>query len=447
MEDVIKIKGGRKVVVQKKVFPGYLFVRMALDDDSWIVVATRSVTGFVGNGARPTPLYAPRRSRTSSAPARRKRPVPRRRSARRLVRGRQAGAGHLGRARSPSSTARSPTSSVAAFEADGARQHLGGRTLPSSSNWDGWRKPRVATPATRARRRTRRSPAGRRPRRRYPAPRRRSDPRMAKKKLAAIVEDPDPGPPGHPRRRRWVRRSVRTASTSWTSARRTTPPQTENRPRRGHPADLDLRGPVTTFVTKTPPTPFLLRQAGIGRSGEPARTDKAGRVASDQVRRIAETKMPDLNAVDLGGGLAQVHEHARSDGHQGHQLVRGSISVAGPNRARAASTTPAGGPRRWTIGCWRGSSAKGTTMAKPGKKTVDALVATTAEQIFAPTEALEFVKSMATRNFDESVGSGDPPRRRPPQGRPDDPAARCRCRTAPARLGAGRGVRRRRRRP
>ena len=57
MEDVIEFKGGRKVVVQKKVFPGYLLVRMALDDDSWYVVRnTPGVTGFVGNGARPTPL-------------------------------------------------------------------------------------------------------------------------------------------------------------------------------------------------------------------------------------------------------------------------------------------------------------------------------------------------------------------------------------------------------
>src|SRR4051795_10694581 len=57
MEDVIEFKGGRKVVVQKKVFPGYLYVRMDLDDDSWYVVRnTPGVTGFVGNGARPTPL-------------------------------------------------------------------------------------------------------------------------------------------------------------------------------------------------------------------------------------------------------------------------------------------------------------------------------------------------------------------------------------------------------
>lgn len=57
MEDVIDFKGGRKVVVQKKVFPGYLLVRMDLDDNSWYVVRnTPGVTGFVGSGAKPTPL-------------------------------------------------------------------------------------------------------------------------------------------------------------------------------------------------------------------------------------------------------------------------------------------------------------------------------------------------------------------------------------------------------
>jgi transcriptional antiterminator NusG len=57
LEDVIEFKNGKKVVVQKKVFPGYLLVRCDLDDDSWYVVRnTPGVTGFVGLGARPTPL-------------------------------------------------------------------------------------------------------------------------------------------------------------------------------------------------------------------------------------------------------------------------------------------------------------------------------------------------------------------------------------------------------
>lgn len=57
MEDVIEFKNGKKQVVSRKVFPGYLLVRIELDDDSWYVVRnTPGVTGFVGLGARPTPL-------------------------------------------------------------------------------------------------------------------------------------------------------------------------------------------------------------------------------------------------------------------------------------------------------------------------------------------------------------------------------------------------------
>ena len=59
MEDVMEIKSGKKQVVQKKVFPGYLLVKMLYDNDSWYVVRnTPGVTGFVsaGTGSKPTPL-------------------------------------------------------------------------------------------------------------------------------------------------------------------------------------------------------------------------------------------------------------------------------------------------------------------------------------------------------------------------------------------------------
>jgi transcription termination/antitermination protein NusG len=57
MEDVVEFKGGKKVVVQKKVFPGYLLVRCYLDDDSWYVIRnTPGVTGFVGLSSTPSPL-------------------------------------------------------------------------------------------------------------------------------------------------------------------------------------------------------------------------------------------------------------------------------------------------------------------------------------------------------------------------------------------------------
>ena len=57
MEDFVEFKGGKKQVVQKKVFPGYLLVRCRLDDDSWYVIRnTPGITGFVGQGSKPSPL-------------------------------------------------------------------------------------------------------------------------------------------------------------------------------------------------------------------------------------------------------------------------------------------------------------------------------------------------------------------------------------------------------
>jgi transcriptional antiterminator NusG len=60
MEEVVEFKGGRKQIVQRKVFPGYLLVRCFMDDESWYCIRnTPGVTGFVGQsrqGQKPTPL-------------------------------------------------------------------------------------------------------------------------------------------------------------------------------------------------------------------------------------------------------------------------------------------------------------------------------------------------------------------------------------------------------
>jgi large subunit ribosomal protein L11 len=70
-----------------------------------------------------------------------------------------------------------------------------------------------------------------------------------------------------------------------------------------------------TFITKTPPTPFLLKQAAkVEKGAENARTDTVGTVTRAQVRQIAETKMPDLNAIDIDGAMEQVAGTARSMG-------------------------------------------------------------------------------------------------------------------------------------
>jgi len=56
-EDVVEMRGGRKVVSSKRFFPGYILVEMNMTDHAWHVVKnTPKVTGFVGAGAKPTPL-------------------------------------------------------------------------------------------------------------------------------------------------------------------------------------------------------------------------------------------------------------------------------------------------------------------------------------------------------------------------------------------------------
>ena len=70
-----------------------------------------------------------------------------------------------------------------------------------------------------------------------------------------------------------------------------------------------------TFITKTPPTPVLLRQAAGVEKGSPTpRRETVAKVTKAQLREIAQTKMPDLNAIDEEGAMAQVAGTARSMG-------------------------------------------------------------------------------------------------------------------------------------
>lgn len=56
-ERKIKIKNGKRVEIEEKIFPGYILVEMTVTDDSWYVVRnTPNVTGFVGSGTTPTPI-------------------------------------------------------------------------------------------------------------------------------------------------------------------------------------------------------------------------------------------------------------------------------------------------------------------------------------------------------------------------------------------------------
>ena len=70
-----------------------------------------------------------------------------------------------------------------------------------------------------------------------------------------------------------------------------------------------------TFVLKTPPAPDLLRKAaGIDKGSATAKRATVGQVTRDQVRQIAEIKMPDLNVNDVEAGMKVIEGTARSMG-------------------------------------------------------------------------------------------------------------------------------------
>jgi len=70
-----------------------------------------------------------------------------------------------------------------------------------------------------------------------------------------------------------------------------------------------------TFITKTPPAAVLIKEAaGLAKGSPEPNRNKVGRITKDQVRQIAETKLPDLNANDLDQASKIIEGTARSMG-------------------------------------------------------------------------------------------------------------------------------------
>lgn len=68
-EEVVEIKDAKRKVVQRKVYPGYVMIKMIMNDKTWYVVRnTRGVTGFVGPGSKPIPLTDEEGTATWSGP-------------------------------------------------------------------------------------------------------------------------------------------------------------------------------------------------------------------------------------------------------------------------------------------------------------------------------------------------------------------------------------------
>ena len=70
-----------------------------------------------------------------------------------------------------------------------------------------------------------------------------------------------------------------------------------------------------TFITKTPPAPVLIKKAcGIESGSDKPNKNKVAKITKEQVRKIAETKMPDLNASSVESAMSMIAGTARSMG-------------------------------------------------------------------------------------------------------------------------------------
>ena len=92
----------------------------------------------------------------------------------------------------------------------------------------------------------------------------------------------------------------------------------ETEPMRGTivPVEITIYEDRTfSFVTKTPPAAELIKKAaGLSKGSAVPHTDKVGKISKDQIREIATTKLPDLNATDIDAAMKIVEGTARSMG-------------------------------------------------------------------------------------------------------------------------------------
>src|SRR6201989_2272126 len=92
--------------------------------------------------------------------------------------------------------------------------------------------------------------------------------------------------------------------------------RTQGQPGMIIPVEITVYGDRSfTFITKTPPAAVLLKKAaGLDKGSASSKKTKVGKVTKDQVRQIAETKMPDLNAANIDGAMKMIAGTARSMG-------------------------------------------------------------------------------------------------------------------------------------
>ena len=153
-----------------------------------------------------------------------------------------------------------------------------------------------------------------------------------------------------------------------------------------------------TFITKTPPAAELIKKAaGLQKGSGVPHKEKVGKLTKDQVREIATTKMPDLNANDDGG---------RDEDRRGHRPLHGRRIVDQPRWSTGPHPSTSEQP-------WQGRAGPLTTPGQPRtkrepvmqrSKTYRAATDTYDKaEVYAPLAAIKIAKGTSKKKFDETV--------------------------------------------
>ena len=159
-----------------------------------------------------------------------------------------------------------------------------------------------------------------------------------------------------------------------------------------------------TFVTKTPPAPEMIKKAaGLQKGSAVPQKDKVGKITKDQVREIATTKMPDLNARDIDAAMKIIEGTARSMG-----VVVDKLTSYRPRTAESVVRVARWNQCRRQL--WQGEAPpyrprpprEGTDM-KRSKAYRAPRKRSTSDHLYTPLEAIKFAKQGATKKFDATV--------------------------------------------
>ena len=231
---------------------------------------------------------------------------------------------------------------------------------------------------------------------------------MAKKNVLAIVKiqipagAASPAPPS-------ARPSAPTAWRSWTSARRTTSAPRTSGGRSSPSRSRSTRTARSRSSPRRPPTSVLLRTAaGLEKAAENPGREEVGSITDAQLTEIAETKLPDLTANDLGGGEEDRGRHRPVHGDQGRPRRLDPTPACG-----RTSPGPVPKPTHEREPSWRKARSTRTPPRRFDR-----------QRQHTPPRRSALVKSLASAKLRRDRRAGRAPRRRPPQGRRDAPRHR-----------------------